>query len=99
MNQNTPIIHTCSQCGSPLILVDQVTEYIDGSRFPQTTSTYRCSNQVCQDERDKQTAKRVKLQKDKESADQVRLEKKIEDKKIFAEQIEKNFEKISKKTT
>lgn len=97
MNQNT-IINKCSQCGSPLILIDKVTEYIDGSRFPQTTSTYRCSNKVCQDERDKQTAKRVKLQKDKESADQVRMEKKIEDKKLFAEQIEKNFEKITKKT-
>ena len=96
MNQNSTI-QKCSQCGSPLILVDQVTEYIDGSRFPQTTSTYRCSNQECQDKREKETAKRVKLQKDKESADQVRMEKKIEDKKLFAEQIEKNFDKITKK--
>ena len=66
----------CSVCGSPLILVSEVTELREGSRFPQTTIKYRCSNQECQDEKDKQTAKRLKIIKDKEINDQRRLEQK-----------------------
>ena len=66
----------CSICGSPLILVSEVTELREGSRFPQTTIKYRCSNQECQDEKDKQTAKRLKIIKDKEINDQKRLEQK-----------------------
>lgn len=52
----------------------------EGSRFPQTTIKYRCSNQECQDEKDKQTAKRLKIIKDKAVSDQKRLEQKILDK-------------------
>jgi hypothetical protein len=70
----------CFQCGSPLILVSETTELREGSRFPQTTIKYRCSNQECQDEIDKQTAKRVKMIKDKEISDQKRLEKKLQEK-------------------
>jgi hypothetical protein len=66
----------CSQCGSPLILVNEVTEVKEGSRFPQTSTTYRCSNDSCQAEKDKQTAKRLKILQDKEKADQKRLEDK-----------------------
>ena len=76
--QTTP---TCFHCGSPLILVSEVTELKEGSRFPQTTIKYRCSNQECQDEIDKQTAKRIKIVKDKEIADQKRLEKKMQEKR------------------
>lgn len=72
--KNTP---TCFHCGSPLILLSEVTELKEGSKFPQTTIKYRCSNQSCQDEIDKQTAKRVKLMKDKEISDQKRQEKKM----------------------
>ena len=57
---------TCNTCNSKLILVSQTTEKLDGSRFPQTTTVYRCSNQECQDEKDKATAKRVKAQADKD---------------------------------
>lgn len=72
---------TCSQCGSRLIFVSQVTELPEGSRFPQTSIKYRCSDQACQDEKDRQTAKRVKLIKDKAENDKKRLEKKLKDKK------------------
>ena len=89
MNQD--ITHTCSQCGSPLILVNKITEKIEGSRFPQTTFNYKCSNKVCQDERDKQTAKRIKLQEEKGVADQKRAEKKLEDKKAFTTLLEKKM--------
>jgi len=71
----------CSQCGSPLVLLSEVTELKEGSRFPQTSTTYRCSNESCQAEKDKQTAKRVKMLQDKEKADQKRLEEKQKDKK------------------
>jgi hypothetical protein len=68
----------CFHCGSPLILISEVTELREGSRFPQTTIKYRCSNQPCQDDIDKQTTKRLKLIKDKEKSDQKRLaEKKL----------------------
>jgi hypothetical protein len=75
--KSTPI---CFQCGSPLIFVSETTELREGSRFPQTTVKYRCSNQTCQDEIDKQTAKRVKILKDKEVMDKKRLEQKALDK-------------------
>ena len=71
----------CSQCGSSLILISEVTELREGSRFPQTTIKYRCSNEECQNEKDKQTAKRIKIIKDKAENDKIRLEKKIQDKK------------------
>jgi len=72
--QSTP---NCFICGSPLILISEVTELKEGSRFPQTTTKYRCSNQPCQDEKDKQTAKRMKILEDKALADQKRVEKKL----------------------
>lgn len=72
----TSITHNCSQCGSELILVSEVTEKVEGSHFPQTTTVFRCSNQSCQDEKDKQTAKRVQLRKDKLEADQKRVDDK-----------------------
>ncbi len=66
----------CSQCNSPLVLVSEKTETIEGSRFPQTTKIYRCSNQSCQSEIDKQTAKRVQIQQERSVADEKRQEKK-----------------------
>lgn len=57
--QNTT--HKCFQCGSDLILVSEKSEMLEGSRFPQTTSIYRCSDDSCQQEKDKETAKRIKL--------------------------------------
>lgn len=65
--------------------MDTVTEHVAGSLFPQTTSTFRCSNQECQEEKDKQTAARIKLQKDKEQAIQKRADDKVNKQKIFDE--------------
>lgn len=72
---------TCFVCNSPLIFISQATELPEGSRFPQTTIKYRCSNQPCQDEKEKQTAKRMKMMRDKAKNDKERLEKKLQDKK------------------
>ncbi len=74
----------CQQCGSPLILVNRVTETLEGSKFPQTTTVYRCSNKECQEEIDKQTTKRLKLLKEKEVADQQKLDAKTEEKRLHA---------------
>lgn len=57
-----------------LILVDEITQNQEGSRFPQTLSVYRCSNVVCQAEKDKQKEKRLKFAKEKALADQKRIE-------------------------
>ena len=72
----------CSTCSAPLIFISEVTEIKEGSRFPQTTIKYRCSNVACQEEKDKQTKKRLKVIKEKEINDQKRLEKKNYKKRI-----------------
>lgn len=71
---NTPISRTCFQCGSELVLVSTVTEKLEGSLFPQTTSIYRCSNQSCQEEKDKETEKRKSQQKERAVAEQRRAD-------------------------
>ena len=71
--KTTPI---CFQCGSKLILVSKTTVKLEGSRFPQTTLKYRCSNKECQEEIDKQTAKRVKIMQDKAESDKKRADEK-----------------------
>lgn len=73
LNQATTT-RTCFQCGSPLILVSEVTEQLEGVRFPQTTSIYRCSNKECQEEKDKEKAKRIKQREEKAIADKKRAE-------------------------
>lgn len=49
---------------------------MEGSRFPQTNIKYRCSNQPCQDEKDKQAAKRIKMLQEKAENDKIRFAKK-----------------------
>lgn len=71
----------CYQCGSDLILVKKITEKIEGSHFPQTTTIYRCSNKVCQDEKDKQEEKRLKLKEEKQAQDEIRAKEKLTQKK------------------
>lgn len=66
----------CYQCGSGLILIKRVTEKTEGSHFPQTLSIYRCSNITCQEEKDKQEEKRLKLQKEKEAEQERRIKAK-----------------------
>ncbi len=72
----------CSTCGSDLILVSTVTEQLEGSKFPQTTTVYRCSNEECQEEKDKQAVKRLQLRKEKEIADERRSTRILETKRI-----------------
>ena len=71
----------CFQCGSPLILVSTITELQEGFRSPQTNKKYRCSNDSCQEEKDKQTEKRLQLKRDKEIAAEKRAQEK-RDKKV-----------------
>lgn len=75
-------VHNCSQCQSPLVLVSQKTEKVEGSLFPQTSTIYHCSDQNCQEEKDKQVEKRLKLLRDKELADSIRMENKLKEKKL-----------------
>ena len=67
---------TCFGCNSPLLLTSTKTQKLEGSLFPQTTSTYRCANETCQTEKEKQIEKRMSLIKEKEDALAVREEKK-----------------------
>ncbi|CAN5172951.1 hypothetical protein BH09PAT1_BH09PAT1_5340 [soil metagenome] len=80
MNPSTTQAPKCFQCGSPLIEVSKVTSHPEGSLFPQTVSSYRCSNKECQDQKDKEEAKRIKLRDEKLASDKVRDEKKAEEK-------------------
>ncbi len=70
----------CSLCNSPLIFLREETNIPSGSKFPQTNSVYVCSNDECQKEKDKQTEKRIKLQKDKEDIVQQKLDQRKRDK-------------------
>jgi hypothetical protein len=75
---NTKATHHCSICNAPLVLVSKVTEKTDGMLFPQTMTTYRCTNQECQEEKDRQVEKRQKMVKDKEEAIRLRVEKNMQ---------------------
>ena len=54
---------------------------MEGYRYPQTSTVYRCSNDTCQEEKDKETAKRMKLKEDRALVDKqredLRQEKKL----------------------
>lgn len=62
----------CFQCGSILIQISKIESHPEGSLFPQTTSIFRCSNVECQAQKDKDEAKRMKLQEEKNEADKNR---------------------------
>lgn len=79
-NQNVSTGPKCSQCGSTLLLINKVTEKKDGAFYPQATSTYRCTNEPCQEQIDKETAKRVKMRDDKRIENEKRAEKKVQEK-------------------
>jgi hypothetical protein len=59
---------------------------LEGYRYAQTSTVYRCSNQSCQDEKDKETAKRMKLKEDRALVDKKREELKIEKKRKTSEE-------------
>lgn len=56
--------------------MSEKTEIIEGSRFPQTTKEYKCSNIACQEEIDKQTAKRKQQRLERATAEIKRAEEK-----------------------
>lgn len=75
----------CFRCGSTLILINTVTETVEGCRFPQTTNTYKCTNKECQDQKDVEEEKRLKtlkerkdieIEKAKNRKKQIRIRKK-----------------------
>lgn len=72
-----------------MILVSKVTEKLEGYRYPQTSTIYRCSNEACQAEKDKETAKRLKIKEDRELVDKKREEIKQQKKQKLAMQLEK----------
>jgi hypothetical protein len=74
-------IRTCFQCGSKLILISKKTQRIEGARFSQTVCEYRCTNIKCQDEKDREKKKRIKLLKEKAKADLERNKNKLASKK------------------
>ncbi len=63
MKANAP---KCYQCGSELVLIKRTTQKIEGSHFPQTVTIFRCSNKVCQEEKDQEEEKRLRLKEEKE---------------------------------
>ena len=72
---NKNALPKCSQCGSQLILVSQVTVRPEGTRYPQTNTIYRCSNEECQKKKDKEKADRQKLRLTRETTEKERIEK------------------------
>lgn len=73
---NKNIISTtlkCNQCGSELVLQETGVRQTGNSFSSTTVTKYRCSNQVCQDEIDKNTAKRIELKIEQDKAKQRRL--------------------------
>jgi hypothetical protein len=65
----------CSRCGRNLLLIDEVTETMEGQYGPITTSTYICSDKDCQIEFDRDLVKILKNKEEKDKALVVRLEK------------------------
>ena len=59
---------------------------MEGAQFPQTSTTYRCSNQECQEEREKQTALRIKQKNERDVATQKRVEQKLAVQKLAREE-------------
>jgi len=72
----------CFQCGSELIFVSKETVQLEGSRYPQTNTIYRCSNEECQKKKDKEKADRQKLRLNRESNEKERMEKIQEKRKL-----------------
>jgi hypothetical protein len=79
----------CIQCGFKLIVISRVTERVDGSLFPQTTTIFRCSNEGCQEKKDKEAERRAEANDIKAKADEKR--------KIARETSGKKAKEFSKK--
>jgi hypothetical protein len=62
---------------------------LEGYRYAQTSTVYRCSNDSCQAEKDKETAKRLKFKEDRALVDKKREEIKLEKKMKMSLELEK----------
>ena len=76
----------CFQCGSDLILIKKETVKLEGTRYPQTNTVYRCSNEDCQKKKDKEHAERQKIREHRESTEKERMEK-IQEKRRLGKQV------------
>ncbi len=79
IGQGRSLTPKCNQCGSNLILVEEKTEILPNHFSPIVTKTYSCSNKECQDNRDKETAKRIKQKEEQviEAANRVKEREKL----------------------
>jgi hypothetical protein len=84
-NSNKNSHPKCFQCGSELIFVSQEIVQPEGSRYPQTNTVYRCSNEACQEKKDKEKADREKLRQNKVLAETERMEKMQEKRRLDRE--------------
>ncbi len=74
LSNSFPMNAKCNQCGCDLVLVTQKTERIGNAFSAMTKTTYRCSNQECQDEIDRRVNKNLELRQERELARQNRLQ-------------------------
>lgn len=58
----------CIDCGSELILMEVTVHTSGNNPSPITKTTYRCSNDACQEECDKRTAKRIEIKREQDLA-------------------------------
>ena len=79
-NKKSHII--CSQCGSELILISQEKVQPEGTRYPQINTVYRCSNEECQQKKDKEKTDRLKQKEDRLAIDEKRAKRIQEAKEI-----------------
>lgn len=75
----------CFQCGSELILISQEIVQPEGTRYPQTNSVYRCSDDDCQKKKDKERADRLKLRHNQAVTQKERMERIQEKRKLIHE--------------
>lgn len=85
--QGSPTSRKCNDCGSDLILVEEVTMTLGNNLYPITKSTYKCSNQKCQDEADKRNAKRLELKNQQEQARKERIQENLKLKQQAASKV------------
>ena len=73
----------CHQCGSDLILIDEKTETFPNHFSPVVTKTYSCSNKECQENKDKETAKRIKIKEEQtiEAAKRLKIRENLHQQK------------------
>ncbi len=86
IGQGPALSPKCHQCGSDLILIEEKTEILPNHFSPVVTKTYSCSNKECQENKDKETAKRIKLKEEQTIEAAKRLK------------IRENLHKLKKKT-